>query len=427
MHAKFRSGPYCLASLLLSSTLASACASFEPVAVGDPEREIDSERVPDAAGAQDPRDAGADASQSSADTTGTGYSMPDSSRSGDGADAGSDAAQETAADGQPGAGSAGTETVCDKVGAEVTLCDDFNGSSLDLKKWWFGRKHWGPKPPRNHGVIPENVSVHNGKASFAANGDKYSGPLQGVRKAAGYIQDQPGFRSGGVIVSDAYFGSGKYEIRMKLPRSTGVCTALWTFHYQEIYEGKPGYDRYLSAGNVRQGNANDGYYVVANHEIDVEVPTQLKGQPENTASYKNARYNTWIGESASEYTDAFFGNGVNLSDGRFHTWRFDWHTGGSNQSPRVEFYVDDQLKYTSTTHIPTVKGRLTLGTWFPEWAGGVAAFDVEYLEVDWVRVSAFSEPNDQSVVETFPNDGMTKCNKKQDNDANKPECRLAVY
>jgi beta-glucanase (GH16 family) len=317
------------------------------------------------------------------------------------------------------------ETVCDKVGSEVTLCDDFNGSSLDLTKWWYGRKHWGPEAPKNHGVAPENVSVHDGRAFFAANGDSYTGAVKGVRKGTGgYVQDQPGLRSGGIIVSDAYLGSGRYEARVKLPPSTGVCSALWTFHYQEIAEGAPEYQEYLKAGNVAQGDKENGYYVVVNHEIDIEIPTALKNEADSNASYSNARYNTWIGETTPEYTDAFVNNGANLSDGAFHILRFDWHTGGSGQEPRVEFYVDDVLKHTTKTHVPTIKGRITLGTWFPEWAGGVAAFDVQYLEIDWFKFTPFAEPNDRNVVESYPGDGMTKCNNKADNDAKKPECKL---
>ena len=40
-----------------------------------------------------------------------------------------------------------------------------------------------------------------------------------------------------MVVSDAYFGSGRFAIRMKLPPQTGACSAAWTVHYQEIYQG----------------------------------------------------------------------------------------------------------------------------------------------------------------------------------------------
>lgn len=287
-------------------------------------------------------------------------------------------AQLSALDGAP------LDSVCDPSDQTILLCDDFNGTELDLGTWWYGKKIWGPTAPRNHGVVPENVSVHNGRVFFAANGDEYTGTVKGVRKAGGgYVQDQPGSRSGGIIASDQYLGAGRYEVRMKLPAKTGVASAIWTFHYQEG---------------------------IANHEIDIEVPTSLDDVDEH-ASYANARYNTWIGEgeTPAESTSKFFDNGRNLSDDQFHTWRFDWHTGIAGKGRRVDFYVDGERKYTSTTTIPTIMGRLTLGTWFPEWAGGAAPFDVQNLEVDWVRVTSFETHEDElSVPETYPGDGLTK-------------------
>jgi hypothetical protein len=331
-----------------------------------------------------------------------------------------------------GAGGGALETHCDKVGPEVAFCDDFSGTELDTSKWWYGRRHWGPAPPLNDGVVPENVSIHDGRAFFAANGDKYSGTTAGIRKdkvngKTVYIQDQPGTRSGGIIISDAYLGSGKYEARMKLPANTGVCSAMWSFHYQEIYQNDPNYQMYVDQGNVPQGDAANGFFVIPNHEIDIEVPTSLMGEPDAKASYENARYTTWIGETDPEFSTKFLDVGQNYSDGVFHVFRYDWHSGGGGMAPRVDFYVDDVLKYTSTSHIPWIKGRLTIGTWFPQWAGGTADFDVQNLELDWFSFSPFGEANDKSVPETYPDDGATKCHDKASNDANLPKCEIKAY
>jgi hypothetical protein len=346
---------------------------------------------------------------------------------GDGSDARGDVDPGARPDGSPDAG--GVETHCDEVGPEVTFCDDFNGTELDTSRWWYGRRHWGPLPPLNDGVVPENISVHDGRAFFAARGDAYTGPVRGIRgeMVAGetvYVQDQPGARSGGIIVSDAYLGSGRYEAKLRLPPKTGVATAMWTFHYQEVYQGDPLYQPYVDKGNVPQGNASDGFYVIVNHEIDIEVPTSLMGQPDTSASYRNARFNTWIGESNAEYTPVFLDTGRDYSDGNDHIYRFDWHAGGGGIDPRVDFYFDGSLQYTSTTHIPWIKGRLTIGTWFPQWAGKSATFDVASLEVDWISFAPFDEPNDRTVRETYPDDGLTKCHEKVDNDANLPQCRI---
>jgi beta-glucanase (GH16 family) len=322
--------------------------------------------------------------------------------------------------------SIGSCNACDNLPAGV-FCDDFCGTGLNLEKWWYGRSQWGNgKIFKNNGIIPENVILKNNKVYFGANGDLYSGPLKGIRKnKAEIFQDQSGKRVGGNLITDEYFGSGKYEVRMKVPPKLGVCTAIWTFHYQELYPDNPEYDKYVAQGLTPQGNEENGYYVTVNHEIDIEIPTNLKGQTDKEISYRNARLNTWIGEE--NYTDDFHDMGFEQNDGKFHTYRFDWHTGGNGQEARVEFYVDDSLMHTCTTNIPNIKGRLTLGTWFPQWAGGKADFDRIFLEVDWVKITPFNEPNDKIVKETYKNSGMTKCQSADENNKFLKKCRLATF
>jgi beta-glucanase (GH16 family) len=152
-----------------------------------------------------------------------------------------------------------------------------------------------------------------------------------------------------------------------------------------------------------EGSAYDGYYIVRNHEIDIETPTALAATPD-VISYRNARLNTWVGETGGNFTDPFDDLGAVMNDGQFHTFRFDWHTGDSNQVKRVEFYIDDVPKQTNYTDVPTIAGRFWLGLWFPSWAGN-PAFDVDGLLIDWVRIAPFHESGDQTVPETYPNDG----------------------
>jgi hypothetical protein len=101
---------------------------------------------------------------------------------------------------------------CAGLAANV-FCEDFTEDSLNIERWWYGRKHWGPTAPFNHGVVPENVHVENGLAYFAARGTNYTGNVVGARKSGGgYIQDMPGSKSAGMIISDRYFGSGSFEV-----------------------------------------------------------------------------------------------------------------------------------------------------------------------------------------------------------------------
>ena len=152
-----------------------------------------------------------------------------------------------------------------------------------------------------------------------------------------------------------------------------------------------------------EGSANDGYYLVRNQEIDIETPTALAPTPD-VISFQNARLNTWVGETGGNYTANYDDLGAVMNDGLFHTYRFDWHTGHSNQVKRVVFYVDNVPKQTNYTSVPTIAGRFWVGLWYSSWAG-TPAYDVDALLVDWVRITPFHESGDAFVPETYPNDG----------------------
>src|SRR5690606_13413906 len=94
-----------------------------------------------------------------------------------------------------------------------------------------------------------------------AHGDLYEGPVMGINKDGSIRTD--GKRVGAAIATAYYFGSGRYEVRMKVPPELGVCTAIWTFHYQEFYPGDPQYREKPVGGK--------DYYAI-NHEIDMEFP-----------------------------------------------------------------------------------------------------------------------------------------------------------
>ena len=152
-----------------------------------------------------------------------------------------------------------------------------------------------------------------------------------------------------------------------------------------------------------QGSDYAGYYIVRNHEIDIEMPTSLKATP-TAISYTNARFNSWVGEFGGEYTDPFVSLGHGYNDNEFHTFRFDWHTGSTTEVPRVEYYVDETCFQTNYTSIPTIAGRFWLGLWFPAWTG-IPEFEQQSLDIDWVRVTPFEESGDAWVPESYPDSG----------------------
>jgi RNA polymerase sigma factor (sigma-70 family) len=275
------------------------------------------------------------------------------------------------------------------------FAEEFDGDALDPTKWLIAHKQWGGDKV-NGGVVAENVSVANGVLRLEAHGDRYTGPVMGVRSGGGLRVD--GRRVGAAVATRRYFASGRYEARIKICPHLGACSAIWTLHYEEYYPGNPRYQKKPVGG--------DRYYAI-NHEIDIELP----GRPtaaKKDMSFRYALCNTFVGENEDESTAGHTDLQAAQDDGKFHTYRFDWHTGSDTEKKRVEFYVDDKRVRSIETHVPDLASRLWLGVWFPrEWAGA-PDFDTGRMEVDWVRITPFREPGDRFAPETFADDGWAK-------------------
>ena len=269
--------------------------------------------------------------------------------------------------------------------------DDFSGLDLDSGKWLTAEKNWGgtviedgKSVDYNGGVIAENVHLQDGKLIFTGCGNLYDGAKRGINRNGTYRDN--GKRCGGAIATKEYFASGSYEICAKISPEFGCCSAMWTFEYEEDYSGDE--------------------LKVTNHEIDIEFP----GRDENNElSLSNCLCTTWIGEGDDEHKTAS-PYCKDQADGQFHTYRFDWHTGDENQVPRVEYYFDNELVYTSYEYIPTNAGRLWLGLWFPRYWAGTPDFDKTNFEIDYVRVTPFHEKGDKDQNESYPNGGWRKQN-----------------
>ena len=287
--------------------------------------------------------------------------------------------------------------------------DDFSSGIVDSNRWFAANKNWGGKIEKysdedyNGGVVPANLFVKDGKLQCVAHGSLYEGDVEGICKVGSNKVAMPrghGKRVGACAVTKDYFASGSYEMRAKVAPSAGVCCTMWTFEYEELYDkDDPDFK-------------GSGDYCVVNHEIDIEMPGRPGSKHENI-SYEYALCNTWVGEKGDEYTTGYTKLAQRQDDGNFHTYRFDWHTGGldpvggTNITPRVDFYFDGVLTRTNTSHIPTKAGRLWVGAWFPNGWAGVPDFDTDVFEIDYVKITPFNEPNDRPAHETYPNDGLS--------------------
>lgn len=199
----------------------------------------------------------------------------------------------------------------------------------------------------NGGVVPENVSISNGTLKLEGHGNLYTGDVQGCNKNL-----PGGIRTGAAIATRDYYASGCYEVVAKVAPVLGACSAIWTFEYEEYDKDSEEYKNYPD---------QTGKLAIVNHEIDIELPTA--NADFDTPTFHAARFNTYEMENRSKSHFQTLPEAVD--DGQWHTYRFDWHTGDANEQPRVDFYVDGQLLYTSYEHIPTPASRLWLGIWFP--------------------------------------------------------------
>ena len=229
---------------------------------------------------------------------------------------------------------------------------------------------------------------------------------------------QPKWQGGplGALVTTRLYGSGSYEVRAKVPRATGFVWALWTFwggidlmSDQRVPEQCAHFDTtWASVGDeltcdqcrdplptggspmwVSQGDS-PGIFLperdrqVMNHEIDIEIPgnslqvvkpgigtsdSKAWKVPEkyNTMNMNNYRFTNWDGMGT--YSNTFVVTDKPLQgDGKYHDYRFDWHTGGLDKSgkfqkARVDYYFDGDFIGSNDLMVPLAASRFWIALW----------------------------------------------------------------
>jgi beta-glucanase (GH16 family) len=278
---------------------------------------------------------------------------------------------------------------------QPALFDDFKGTSINSDDWLLADKGWGGD---NGGVVPENVSIGDGVVRLEAHGDRYTGNVKGVGGSRTT-------RVGASLVTRNYFASGRYEVRAKIPRELGACTAFWSFHY---IENTPS-----DAGFWEEPNK------IRNSEIDWEFPTAKDdGSADDEISFDNARANTWGGKYGGEGGNESLRPSIGhlVADGDFHDYAYDWNAGGDGVTPYIAWSIDgiEVARYTGAEYgqdnVPFRSSRFWIGIWFPAsgykdevgWAG-TPDFDTTVLEIDSVAITPLPAANDRFEPETWPN------------------------
>lgn len=268
-----------------------------------------------------------------------------------------------------------------------SFSDDFTSVSKTINNWDVCHKAWGGA---NGGCSAHLVKIDpvEGVARMRCYGDLYVGPdAYGVDRLGNPTGRKT--RVGSCLVSKHYYMPGEFNFRVRFPIETGVCAAIWGFHYEEAYPGDNLWQECLHDNLRRSGNEEDGHWIVRNHEIDIETPTALKNDLDHEiATFANGRFNSWRGELRnwdvaeddpdywSEYTDIWLPwPGGPINDGEIHDLQIKWVT----DPEEIQFHSDGVLVATITENVPKIPMKWWIGVWFPsastKWAGKEANWD----------------------------------------------------
>ncbi len=276
------------------------------------------------------------------------------------------------------------------------LLDSFKGtpgSPLNFDRWLVVKKNWGVN---NNGVVPENLELLSGGGMrFHGHGNLYNGPVYGSTNLMGNGK----IHVGACIATKDYYASGKYEVYAKL--TPGMINAFWTFHYIE--------DANYQSGGIK------------NTEIDFEFPASPTDTVLNPGFSGHKSYiddmnvNTWGGLCNGEgYCASLrYRKTPMILSQAYHKYTIEWHTGGGGISPSVKWYVDDTLARTVTdsSHVGFRAARFWLGVWYASdlWVNGndtsIMQYTDKYMDVKWVKITPYYEPNDVYENETEPQIG----------------------
>lgn len=325
-----------------------------------------------------------------------------------------------------------------RQGERLALSENWAKGAIDPQRWYTPRKKWGQG---NHGVVPENVRVDTdriaGRAQHVlvckAHGDEYRGDIVG-------LHGQP-TRVGGLIVSKAWFASGRFEVVMKVgstepipngpadPRlPKGAVPAIWTYGYRYVEVDRKQKDIFVAERPLY--NPLMPKYGIGANEYWSELDFPEYGK---AGRFNRAMYNTFC--QNRHQAKMFDVRGA--ADGRYHKYTTEWrthlvpidsvtdeqvtaHAGYywvcDKQVPfekylgnplkklgpdeyavyaglRATHWIDDQPVAQNQTFVPAMAAQLNLGVWLPDWAGA-APWKQASVKFASIRVWQYGDPGD---------------------------------
>ncbi len=206
---------------------------------------------------------------------------------------------------------------------QLVFSDEFEGSSLDTKKWSW-KFDWGASPINgcSNSHIPDSVNI----VSDGTLKIKAVNPTE-----SGMIASWPSF----------WWRHGYIEGRMKVPKGAAWWSAFWNW----------------------RGQASLG------KDWDILDQAVIYGRDTRTVNFKQMRQQK---ATSSSYT------GPDFSED-FHTFAADWN------EERVIYYVDGVARWTATTNVPVESLYVVIYLNVCFGQGDNMTYPSQ-IEVDWVRV-----------------------------------------
>ncbi len=339
--------------------------------------------------------------------------------------------------------------------AKLVLQEDWSSGQIDPKRWYVPRKKWGQG---NNGVSPDNVRIArdlvNGQEKpvlvCQANGDLYDGPVIGY--------EGQHTRVGGMVVTQCFFASGRYEVVMKIGddhgenggpedpmRPKGAVPAVWTYGYRHVSVPKSGMDAFQTSEPLYNPNLTAYGDGVNEYWSELDFPEFGKG-----GDFDHALYNTFLQNKHQPRTFEV----KPMIDGQYHTLTTDWRTKlvpiegvtdaqvtrkedfywvqdraipynrylgnplkrlGKDKyavcsGDRADHYLDGKKIGENLTFVPSMAAQLTMGIWLPGW-GGPATWKQSTVSFASAKIWQYGDEGDvrgvitQNIANNYSADG----------------------
>lgn len=233
--------------------------------------------------------------------------------------------------------------------------DEFDTAKLDTSKWvtcydWKRTTDTGCTNDGNNELQvyrPEQIVISGGKAALTAERKTTSQVARGKQRQFEYVS---GMLSTGRSdpASDVKWSAryGYFEARIKVPKGQGIWPAFWLLPIDKKWPP------------------------------EIDIMEYIGGKPREVLLTHH-----WADDRGKHQENSTYIKGPDYSEG--------WHTYAVNWQPHaIEWFIDGQLKKTSTSQIPNepmeLIVNLAVGGRLPGYPDASTKFPVS-MEVDYVR------------------------------------------